>query len=152
MQAWFAYALIALALWGVWGVFANLTARHLDSYSAMIWEVVGAISVALIVLLGFLRVNGLKFDARGTGYGLLTGIVYTAGLVFLFAALRAAATANRGDSPSGHVHTILVVSALYPLVAGLINYGLLDEPLSARQAVGMALGLGAVIIFVTGGE
>lgn len=151
LKNWLTLTLLALMCWSLWGVFANLTSRHLNSSSAVIWEVAGATIVALGVLIGVMHLQGLQRSPPGVAFGLLTGITYTIGLIFMFAALRAAASDDPAGSPSGHVHTILVVTAMYPLVSGLINRYALDEPLSTRQVVGMALGLGAVIIFVTGG-
>lgn len=150
MKLFLIWSLVALAVWGFWGVFANLASRHLGSYSAIFWEVVGAAIVAIVVLFGFLRVTDLQLEARGATYGILTGVSYTVGLLFLFLALRAAVGSGASDSPAGHVHTILVITAMYPLVAAVLNYFVLDEPLSLRQLVGMGLGLAAIVVFVSG--
>ena len=152
MKSWLAFTLLALALWSLWGVFANLTSRYLNSYSAMIWEVVGAVVVALGVFVGVMHLKGLQSEPRGVVFGVLTGITYTIGLVFLFAALRATSGDVSAGTPSGRVHTVLVVTAMYPLLSGVLNRFVLDEPLTTRQQVGMALGLAAVIVFTTGGE
>lgn len=39
---------------------------------------------------------------------------------------------------------------MYPVVAAIINYFILDEPLSLRQLVGMSLAVVAIAIFATG--
>lgn len=146
------WSLVALAIWGLWGVFANLASRHLGSYSAIVWEVIGAAIVALIILFGFLRVTDLQADFEGMTYGILTGATYTIGLLFLFLALRAAVTSGPSNGPTGHVHTILVITAMYPLLAAVLNYIILNEPLSLRQLIGMGLGVTAIVVFVSGGE
>jgi hypothetical protein len=39
---------LSLAALACWGVFANLASRHLNATSALIWEVIGAVLVAMI--------------------------------------------------------------------------------------------------------
>lgn len=151
IKPWILLSLAALVVWGGWGIFANLTAQHLKAYSAIFWEVVGAALVAIVVLVFFLRFAGLETNLRGVTFGMLTGVTYTVGLIFLFFALRSGigeATAGTG----GRIHTILVITAMYPLVAAVLNYTILNEPLSGRQLLGMGLGVGAIAVFVSGGE
>ena len=149
VDRWLAFSIAALLIWGSWGVFANLTVRYVDGYSALVFEVIGALGVGLAVLLVITRSGGLDLAGRGILFGILTGVTYTLGLIFLFLALRASAPVA-GQAPTGRVHTILLLTALYPLVAGVINYLVLDEPLSLRQALGIVLGLAAVTLFVSG--
>ena len=150
-KQWLVSSLIALFLWGFWGLFGNLASQYLDSYSATFWESMGALVVGLFVLLVFLRVKNLRFGpGRGILFSILTGASYTIGIIFFFTALIVAAEANSSGAPTGHVHTILVVTGLYPVVAAIINYFLLKEPLSLRQLVGMGMAVVAIAIFATG--
>lgn len=137
-------------VWGFWGLFFNLTSRHVDSYSAIVWEVLGAAVVAAIVLVGITRWSELRTDVRGALFGMATGVSYTVGLILAFAALRAGVGGADAAGPSGRIHAVLVLTALYPLVAIVLNLLLLSEPVSARQTVALALGLAAVVIIVTG--
>jgi transporter family protein len=152
VKRWLILSLIALFIWGFWGLFANLASSYVDSYSALFWETMGALIVGLFVLLAFLRIKGLKVEPRkGLGFGTLTGVSYTVGLIFFFVAL--GATAAQGPSgPTGHVHTILVVTGMYPIVASVVNYFVFKEPLSTRQFVGLGMALTAIAIFSSGGE
>ena len=151
LKPWLLLSLAALLIWGGWGVFANLTAQYLRSYSAIFWEVAGAALVAVVVLVFFLRFSDLETNARGVTFGVLTGITYTIGLVFLFFALRYG-VGEAAAGTGGRVHTILVITAMYPLVSAVINYTVLSEPISGRQLLGMMLGVGAIVVFVSGGE
>lgn len=151
MRSWLLLSLATLLIWGVWGIFANLTAQHVRAYSAIFWEVVGAVLVAAVVLVVALRSGGLETDVRGAGFGVLTGICYTAGLLFLFFALRSGFSVA-GSGTGGRVHTILVITAMYPLLSAVLNYAILNEPISGRQLLGMLLGVGAIVVFVSGGE
>lgn len=152
MKRWLVLSLIALFVWGFWGLFANLTSRYLDSYSAMFWESMGALIIGVFVLVVFLRVKGLRFQPKkGVGFSILTGAFYTVGLIFFFAAVGIAAATDSSSAPTGHVHTILIVTGMYPLVAAVINYFVFDEPLSKRQFLGMTLAFIAIMIFATAG-
>lgn len=151
LKPWLLLSLAALLIWGGWGVFANLTSQYLRSYSAIFWEVAGAAVVAVVVLVFFLRFTGLETDPKGITFGLLTGITYTIGLVFLFFALRSG-IGDAAAGSGGRVHAVLVITAMYPLVAAVLNYTILNEPLTGRQLLGMILGVGAIVVFVSGGE
>jgi bacterial/archaeal transporter family protein len=151
LKPWLLLSLAALLIWGGWGIFANLTAQHLRTYSAIFWEVVGAALVAIVVLVVFLRFTGLETNPRGVTFGILTGVTYTVGLVFLFFALRSGVS-DAAVGTGGRIHTILVITAMYPLVAAVLNYTILNEPLSGRQLLGMTMGVGAIVVFVSGGE
>ena len=151
LKPWLLLSLAALLIWGGWGIFANLTAQYLRTYSAIFWEVAGAALVAIVVLVFFLRFSGLETDPKGVTFGVLTGVTYTIGLVFLFFALRSG-IGEAAVGTGGRVHTILVITAMYPLVAAVLNYTILNEPLNGRQLLGMILGVGAIVVFVSGGE
>ena len=145
MNNWLALSLTALGCWGLWGVFANLASRHLNAQSAMIWEVAGALVVAGVATLAVTRSGGLDVDIRGIAYAVLTGVFYTVGLGLVFLAL----TSSRAPDASGSVHAVLMITALYPLVASLLNFFLLDEALSTRELVAMPIAVVAVILLAT---
>lgn len=158
MNLWFALGMVALFLWGLFGVFSNLASRYFDGYNAMFWEAVGAVAVGVFVLFAFLGVVGLQLEPRGVLFGVLTGISLHSGLLFMLFALNATASDNSSNlaetrdgsaSPTGKVHTILFLTAMYPLIGAVLNYLFLDEPFSVRQSIGIVIGLGAIAIFVS---
>lgn len=149
IQSWLVLSLIALLIWGGWGVFANLTAKHLSGYNALIWEVAGAMVAGGVVLTWLLRNGGLDTTVRGASFGLATGITYTSGLLFLFLAMNRASQGVSSGESSGSVNTILVLTALYPVIAVALNYLFLGEPFSLRQVVGMCIGLTGIAILMT---
>jgi drug/metabolite transporter (DMT)-like permease len=150
VPVWLILAVLALVVWGFWGLFFNLTSRHLTSFNAIVWEVAGAAIVAVLVLIGVLRWSNLQTEGRGVVYGLATGVSYTAGLLLAFAALRFGITSENATSATGRIATVLVLTALYPLLAIVLNAVLLSEPVSIRQIIALTLGLAAVIIITTG--
>lgn len=148
-QTWLLLSIAALLIWGGWGVFANLTAKYLGGFSALVWEVAGAMILGGAVLL-WLAWNGtLETTGKGIGFGIATGLTYTAGLAFLFLALNQAGNPQGAPGTGGSVHTILIITALYPIVATALNYLILSEPLSTRQIVGMGVGLAGIAILVS---
>ena len=133
VQSWLVLSVAALLIWGVWGLFANLTARHLGGFSALVWEVLGAMLVGGVVFIWLIRNEGLETPVRGAVYGLATGITYTIGLTFLFLALTRAGSESAQSSSGSNTHTILVLTALYPLIAVALNYFILNEPGRSRR-------------------
>lgn len=158
MSLWLILSLVALFLWGLFGVCANLASRYFDGYNVVVWDAVGAVMVGIFVLFVFLQVFSLQVEPKGVLFGLLTGISLHLGAIFMFFALNAtavggsdnSATQNSSASPTGKVHTILVLTAMYPLIGAMLNYLILDEPFSIRQLIGIAVGIGAIVIFMTG--
>lgn len=148
-QTWILLSIAALLIWGAWGVFANLTAKHLGGFSALVWEVAGAAILGIVVLLWLAWNGALETSARGAGFGIATGVTYTAGLGFLFLALNRAGGAHSELGAAGSVHTILILTALYPVISVVLNYLLLGDPLSLRQVVGMVVGLAGIAILVS---
>lgn len=143
MKPWLLLTVATLGCWGAWGLFANLASRHMNAMNLVIWEVAGAVIVAALAAPFVLRDAGPGLNVRGVTYALLTGMTYTVGLVFLFLAL-AAGRATEGPSS---VHTILVVTAMYPVVASLLNLIVLHAPITPRQLLAMPLAVGALLLF-----
>jgi bacterial/archaeal transporter family protein len=149
LQTWLLLSIVALLIWGSWGVFANLTTRYLDGFSALVWEVIGALIVGVGVLLWLARNGGLDTSGKGATFGILTGVSYTIGLTFLFLALHYLSSRQPSDGGVSHVHTVIAVTALYPVIAVVLNYLILGEALSMRQVCGMGVGLVGIAILVT---
>lgn len=159
MSLWLVLSLVALLLWGLFGVFSNLASRYLDGYNATVWEAVGATMTGIVIAAVLLSLLELQLEPRGIMFGLLTGISLHLGLLFMLFALSAtssggsegpAETSHDFTAPTGKVHTVLVLTAMYPLIGAVLNYLVLGEPFSVRQLVGIFLGLVAVAIFMSG--
>lgn len=150
MQTWLILSVAALLIWGSWGLFANLTTQYVGGFSALVWEVIGAMIVGVIVLSWLFRSEGLETSMRGATFGLLTGITYTIGLTFLFLALSSVHSGSASGGSGSQIHTVLILTALYPVLAVVLNYVVLSEPISMRQLVGMGIGLIGIGILVTG--
>ena len=83
---WVVYALVTVALWGVWGALAGLSSQHgfPDTLVYCVWSLT-MIPPALFVLAR----NGWKLDTspRAIAYGLAVGLLGAGGQMLLFKAL-----------------------------------------------------------------
>jgi transporter family protein len=133
---WMIPALVAFACWGVWAFLPKMTTRYLNPSSAVIYEALGGALVALAVLafIGFRP----EMHARGISLALLTGVLGLLGaLAYLFAVRK------------GPVMLISTITALYPVLAVALAYVLLHEPVTWKQAAGIALALIAILLMTT---
>lgn len=135
MQAyyWLPAALISLFSFGLWGFFSKLTIQHVDAKSALVYQSAG---VAVIGVIAFLLLQAKPtVDAKGIGYGLLTGITYGIGCLFYFIA-----------ADKGKVTTVVTLTALYPIVTILLAYLILHEGINLKQGAGVILALAAIYL------
>jgi transporter family protein len=133
MQAWVLPAAVAFLCWGVWAFLPKLTTRYLDPASAVVYEALGGVVVALVVLaaLG----PRLGADPRGIGLAVATGVLGVGGaLAYLYAVTR------------GPVTLIATATALYPVLAIALAAVFLHEPVGARQWLGIVLALVALAL------
>lgn len=137
MGHWFAPAALSFVCWGLWAFLPKLTTRYLDPRSALVYEVLGTMLVAVVVL--FSLGGRPAVDPRGIGLAVLTGVVGVIGaLGYLFAVVR------------GPVTLISTVTALYPVLAVLLAALILHEPVSLRQGLGILLALVAIVLIADG--
>jgi bacterial/archaeal transporter family protein len=133
MKDWMLPTLGAMLCWGVWGFIPKLTTRYLSPQSAIVYEVVGAVCLAAIALIG------LKFQPDfhplGIFFAIITGML---GFLGAFCFLNAVST--------GPVTLVATLSALYPAISVLLAVAFLHEPITLRQGFGIALALASVIL------
>ena len=136
MKQWLFPAFGAFMLWGLWSFIPKFTTKYISPKSAIIFEVVGGIIFAIIVLIS------LKFKPdihpKGVLLAMSTGIIGFAGaLCFLYAASR------------GPISLVALLSALYPVIAIILAFLVLNEPTTIKQGLGIVLGIGAMILLAT---
>jgi bacterial/archaeal transporter family protein len=133
MKDWMLPTLGAMLCWGVWGFIPKLTTRYLSPQSAIVYEVLGAICLAVIALFS------LKFQPdyhpMGMFLAVMTGML---GFLGAFCFLSAVST--------GPVTLVATLSALYPVISVLLAVTFLHESITLRQVFGIALALAAVIL------
>jgi transporter family protein len=103
--------------------------------SAILYEILGGVTVALIV---FLYLGGkAQFDAKGAAISYAVGLLgFTGTLAYFWAVTK------------GPVSIIAVLSAMYPIIAVLLGVFVLHETLSLRQMLGIGLSMAGLWFLV----
>jgi drug/metabolite transporter (DMT)-like permease len=129
------YALVTVALWGVWGALAGLSAQHgfPDTLVYCVWSLT-MIPPALFVLAR----NRWTLDVtpRAVGYGLTIGLLGAGGQMLLFKALTI-----------GPAYFIFPIISLSPAITIALSFLLLRERTGKLGALGIALALLALPLF-----
>ncbi len=133
MAAWLLPTFLAFLCWGVWSFIPKLTMRYIDPQSAIVYEALGGmlVAVAVLFLIGFKP----ALDPRGAALSVATGALGVGGALAYLYAMR-----------SGPVAPVATLSALYPVLAILLAGFLLREPVSLKQGAGIVLGLIAMAL------
>jgi transporter family protein len=133
MRDWTLPTLGALILWGLWGFIPKITTKYIAPQSAIVYEVMGGILVAAIVLV--LLNFRLDTHPKGIALAITTGMLgFVGALCFLTAVSQ------------GPVTLVATLSALYPVVSIALANFVLHETITIRQGVGIALALLSVIL------
>ncbi len=134
-RAWLINALVTVALWGVWGAFAGISAQRgfPDTLVYCVWAVT-MIPPALVVL----AQAGWKLDLspKAIGYGLAIGLLGAGGQMLLFYAV------SRGPA-----YLIFPVISLSPVVTIALSALLMGERTGRLGAIGIVLALLALPTF-----
>lgn len=134
MQTWFILAVVALLLWGVWGLFPKLATNYLSPASVMVFEGLGHLLVIVVVLasLSFRP----ELHSRGVAFAILAGLIGTLGTIpFLYAISR------------GKAAVVVPMTSLYPLVTIILSLLILKEPMTWKQGLGIVFALMALLLF-----
>jgi transporter family protein len=134
MQTWFIFALAALLLWGVWGLFPKLATNYLSPASVFVFSGIGN----LVVLIGVLAFLNFRPDlhARGIGWAIVAGLLGTLGTIPFFYAIS-----------KGKASVVVPMTSLYPLVTIVLSFLILREPMTLKQGAGIVLALIALLLF-----
>ena len=128
MKIWYLYAILTVVTWGLWGVFSKLASNYAKPRQALLFQTVGVIAFALVVLV--MENFKIEWHLAGFSWAALGGFFAFIGFLTFFAALE-----------KGSASTVVTLSALYPLVTILISISFLHERLNTRQGVGITLAL-----------
>lgn len=127
-------SITALLIWGVTGFLSKIALRGLPPLHLLVY---GALFFLLSAGAVQLVYGGLEFDPKGVVLALCIGAAGSVGQLMFLVALR--------DGPLTYVS---MISSLYPLIATLLAFFVLSEPISLRQATGIALGIASIILLV----
>ena len=136
MKEWLFPTFGVFVLWGLWSFIPKITTKYISPKSAILFEVLGGIIFAIIVLVS-LQFKP-DFHPKGALLAISTGILGFAGaLCFLYAASK------------GPISLVAVLSALYPIIAIVLAMFFLNETITIKQGLGIVLGLGAMVLLAT---
>ncbi len=123
---WMTYAAVAIALWGINGLFMKLGTNCVSARSMVIWVTAGFL-IFLPFVWGFTSLSGLS--AMVITVGLLGGFVNGLGNWAVFASLERGAKAS----------VAIPLTALYPLFTVMLATIFLKERPTSLQWLGIAL-------------
>jgi uncharacterized membrane protein len=135
MPKWLVYCIIAVVLWGVWGIIPKATAG-LDPLVMQVISTAGLVPVALLVLLSK-NLRAGKNLPRGMAYAFATGLCGGTGNVTLLEAL------NRG----GDASVVFPLTGTFPLVTVVLAMLILKEKPNFVQLFGIGLAVVAIVLF-----
>lgn len=122
--------------WGLWSFIPKITTRYIHPNSAIVYEVMGAMFLAAVILVS------LNFQLEVHPIGIVLAILTgTLGFMGAFCFLTAVS--------KGPVTLVATLSALYPAVSIVLAISLLNETMTVRQGIGIALALVAMILVAT---
>lgn len=131
MSSWLALSLVALGLWGLWGVFTKAATQQLGPGGAYLLGMVGYLPVLAILL--FETGGKIPWQPWGWAAAVAGGMSTGFALYFFFRALH-----------GGAASVVVPLTSLYPVVTVALSWVFLRESLSLRQMTGLVLAVAAV--------
>ncbi len=122
-------------MYGLWAFFPKLAVGYISPKSALIYQMMGGIVVIIAVLVSMKF--KVEMNTKGIIFALATGITGALGSLLFFYALT-----------KGKTSTVVLITALYPLVTIGLSYFLLQETITLKQGMGMVLALSAIVLMV----
>ena len=129
---WWIPALLAAALYGVWGFLSKFSANQLGAESALFFQAIGGIFIACF----FAPIFQKSPSIVAVGPSILVGILGMAATLFFLYAL----------TLGGPVSIVNLIISLSPAVTILLAFVFFNERVSLLQGMGMLLGLISIIL------
>ena len=120
--------------WGVCGFIPKITTRYIHPLSASVFEGLGSAIFGLIIL--FSLSFKPEIHPKGVSLAFITGLLGMLGALFYLFAM-----------PKGKVSVIATIAALNPVITIGLAYFFLKEPITLKEAVGMAFAFVAIVLF-----
>ncbi len=133
MRSWLLNSLMALICFGFWAFLPKISVKYISIRSALIYEVLGGVLVALIIWSTVSE--GIDYDFRGITPAFLTGVIGYLGMFFFLSAV-----------DLGKVSIVASLTAVYPAITIIFAVMLLKERISYLQYVGIFLAVTGVAL------
>ncbi len=133
---WLIPALLAMVLWGVWGVFQKFATNTMAPQNVYFISAVGAFAVVLM----FLSTGRFTFRAgnfEGAVYALIAGMCSSLGGMLFLRSL------SRGEAA-----IVITFTALYPVVTIILSFILLSETITVKQGIGIVLAVLSMVLLI----
>ena len=132
IKPWLAFRLITTISWGVWGAFIEIPEKA--GFPATMGYIVWALTMIIPSMIALKRTGWkLEKNKKAVLYGLIIGILGSAGQLILFQALR-----------TGPAYLVFPFVSLSPLVTILLSLLLLKEKASFKSWMGIIIALIAI--------
>ncbi len=128
-------AVLAMVLWGVWGLFQKLATNEMSPRNVYFASALGAVSVVLALLAT--TKFPIPMNYEGAFFGVLAGVCSSLGGLFFLQAI------SRGE-----VAIVITFTALYPLVSIILSFILLHETITLKQGIGIVLAIFSMVLLV----
>lgn len=138
IEAWVLPSMVALSIWGVTAFLPKLTLRSLTPLHTIVYNSVFFFLVVCVVQAFF---GGPEFQWHGALFAMATGACGTFGQLLYLTALK-----------RGPLTYVSMISSLYPLVATVLAFVILHEPMNPRQCLGVVLGLSSIVLLVVASD
>ena len=136
MKEWVLPTILTLLAWGLWAFLPKLAMRHIDPQSAIVYQALGGILVGLWVLITLkFRV---EFNPPGFSYSLVIGLLGFFGAFMYLVAVS-----------KGPLTLVAPITALYPMLAIILGFIFLNEAISLKQGIGIAMSLVSIYLIST---
>ncbi len=134
-RRWLVFAFLTVALWGVWGAFAGVSAQRgfPETLVYCVWAVTMIVPAVIVMQRERWK---LDRDPKSILYGLLVGLTGAGGQMVLFYAVT-----------TGPAYLVFPIISLSPLVTILMSFALLKERTTRLGALGVVLALAALPLF-----
>lgn len=133
MKEWLVPTLGAVICWTGWAFLPKIALQHLEPKSILIYEVLGGLTIALLIL-----VNSnyrLELDLRTSSIAFASGMLNILGVLCYLQAIS-----------KGKISLVSTISALYPLLVVILSLLFFQEYLTSKQLLGAGFGILAIIL------
>jgi transporter family protein len=133
MKEWILPTVGVFICWGLWGFLPKITVKYIDPKSAIIYEVLGGIFLAIAVAI-FSKFH-IASNPMGILFAFLVGIIGFLGSLFFLYAVK-----------NGPITIVVTLSALYPVLSIILAMIFLNETITVKQGIGIVFALLAMIL------
>jgi uncharacterized membrane protein len=136
-SAWLVYTVLAVVIWGVWGIVSKFADRELPTpATTQVISTIGVVATSLLFLLSPRVRQGTNFVAGGIA-ALGVGLSASVGNLALLLSLR----------HGGEASIVFPLTGLFPLVTIFLAMLVLRERMNWVQGVGVVVALVAIFLF-----